>query len=200
MHAAGHSHNCQEGFLSRFKKHPYNRVLMSPAVVLIDSHPTLQTCVLNMATAHRKLSTSSGRLPAPRARPEVTKLVPMAGRSGKLSPVWCSPKGEQSCLLPAKHDVGARCGKVPQASQQGFRTLSSFVTATPKKMQEHVQNVGLMTCNPRPHVREQHLITLHGMMARDMGFAGFLAGKSPTVTPSATTTHLWPSKSAGASL
>ena len=61
--------------------------------------------MLNNATAHRKLSTSSGRLPAPKARPEVTQLIPMAGRSGKLSPVRGSPKGEQSCPAEAMQDA-----------------------------------------------------------------------------------------------
>ena len=61
--------------------------------------------MLNITTAHRKLSTSSGRLPATKARPEVTQLIPMAGRSGKLSPVRSISKGEQSCPAQAKQKV-----------------------------------------------------------------------------------------------
>ena len=56
----------------------------------------------NTTIAHRKLSTCSGRLPAPKARPALTKLIPMAGRTGKLSPIRSSSRGEQSCQPPAK--------------------------------------------------------------------------------------------------
>ena len=73
--------------------------------------------MLNAAIAHRKLSTSSGRLPAPKARPEVTQLIPMAGRSGKLSPVRSSSKGEQSCPAQAKQ-------KVAQDAQGYLRPLN----------------------------------------------------------------------------
>ena len=56
----------------------------------------------NAVAAHRTLSPASEKPSAERPRPAVAKLVPMAGRTGKLGPVKSSAGLPYSISMPLR--------------------------------------------------------------------------------------------------